>query len=533
MASLDELMNQSSQYQTLAANNSATVMSNDTKEKDVSAILRQHIAETSSAEQTVNTVEMQAKLREQTTNLAIAKQNGTDFNQTGYQLGQYGAIIKQSGLDKQAALNSIAEKRKVDFIDNPLGYLVAQIGINSDIEAFNTADGKGAAAKSTSDMLMEQSTKEFQQQATLKQTVNQASIDASNVVLGFKYQKLAAESLINSLRSNTANVTAANGLSKSALEVGFQANGAQNAAKSLALQASSQALAQQRFNLEKQSFEEKMSTDNFAVKILNAGAISLDGVAFPDDLRAKEALTLLKSNNPRMLSLYQAGVASYLAAPDGSKPMIGNSPAATAGLVSEGYVKFATPAMKDVGDWLTGAKQEFNNPAAQNAGMLQGKKPEQLVEMFNEVTRRKATLAAENGGGAVNSGTKVDIYNPAGLALTGQSNPAVAQMPVYRDVIAPLLATGVKIDTNPALVLGAVNAAIAKGTLSYNDALDLPNVMAASINLNNQLRNFTAMGMPVGTGYKVNGVDIANKKEYTRYLNKALDFGNYGVSPNP
>jgi len=462
----------------------------------------------------------QAKLQTQKNVLKVANTMGTNAGDTGWLIGDMGKRVISADQEAQAALGVIQQKRSIDFIDNPIGYLYAQATIDTDINAFNMARQKSDLAKDTASKLESMGQASFLTQNAIEQSVTESTVKQNAILQGYKYSKEANDAAKDGLRTNLDGMTRAAQANAQAIDFKFKGLNAVNQERAYQTSLEHLRLSQASFNLQAEAKKAKLDEDSLIGKFVAKGFFNHSGQDL-DPVRAKEMVALYKAGQPEIRNFFNSGMQSYMISADGKQSVISTSPYDAATSFGSGMVQNLPQAQKDVGDWLVTKRREFNNQAVQSKLNIDPKDKTGQERAFNEFIRNTAGSAARTGA---------DIYTPASLVTVANSTPELAKLPVWKDVLAPMVTAGAKLD-DPNLVLGAVTSAIQKGTLSYNDALGLATLYGQGVNLNNMSRNWISTGMPNGTGYIASvgaygkmgkvSVDLTRQEQLATLLNKS------------
>lgn len=463
---------------------------NTSAQNDITDIMEAQALEAQKAVQDISTVQQTAKLKTQQANLKVANVMGTNAQDTGWLIGEMGKRVIAADKEAQDALKVVREKQSLNFLDDPLGYLMAQATIDGDIQRYNTAVDASSLAKDTADKLEGMSQNSFRTQNAIEQNVTESTIKSAAILEGYKYGKDANEAALSGLRTNLQGMQQSMNATAQAIDMKFKGFSAVMQDKQYQNSLASLDIARKNFSLAEEAKKAKMDEDSLIAKFIQKGAFNMSGTQLPE-ARAKDYIALYKSGQPEVRAMFKSGLESYMISPDGNQSVISTSPFDAATAFGGGLVKNLPQTQKEVGDYLVQARQEFMNPAVQNKMNIDPKDKEGMERAFNQYIRNRAGAEARTG---------VGIYTPASLSVVANSNPNMAALPVWKNVLAPMAAAGVKLD-NPELVIGAVTAAIQKGTLSYNDALGITTMYRAGVDMNNMSRNWIATGMPLGTGY--------------------------------
>lgn len=495
---------------------------NTKAQQDITDVMVQQANTAKSAAEEIANVQGQAKLKTQQTNLMVANTMGTNAADSGWLIGQMGKRVIEADTKAQAHLADIEAKRSVSFFDSPLGYIYSQATIDDDIQAYNTQLKASDLAKDTATKLESMSQTSFLTQNAIEQSVTEGTVAANTILQGYKYSVDANQAALQGLRTNLQGMQQSAQATQAAIDMKFKGFSAVNAQAQLGIAYAHLDLAKKSFDLQAEAKRAKMDEDSLALKLIDQGMFNLSGSRIPDGTKGKELLALYRAGQPQIQAMFSSGMESYMIDPSGRKPVISTSPAMASTLFATGMVKNLPQAQQDVGQWLVQQRQEFQNPAVQNKLQLDPKDKGAVDKAFNEFVRKNAVGLAASGQG---------IYSPASLETVVKANAQMAELPVYKQVLAPMVAAGVKLD-NPDLIMGAVTKSVLKGELSYNDALGLSTLYGAGVDINNASRNWTSTGLPTGTGV-VAGINtgqamgkeplaLTDKNAVATYLNQRL-----------
>lgn len=424
---------------------------------------------------------------------SIAARLHMDSTGAGYVITQQGDAVLDANARLKAASDKIAAKNSINFFDNPLGWLAGHFTVNQDIAEYNAAARDKDNAEDTATAMAKMTTDAFAVQNSLASTVNQTTIDAGKIVVAQKYNDAASQAAISGLRSNLDGITLANSASRDQLQMLFSANNAIMQDKQYKVELQRLQIASGEFDLRKQAMAEKTDEDSLVLKYIQKGFFNLNGIPM-EPSRAKDALILYKSQEPNTVAFFKSGLNSFQVSPNGTKPIISLNPYDSATLFEGNKVRNLPTAQTDVGTKLVEWKREFNTPQVQATlglnltGLDKKGKEAALSGAFASYITRQQSLETSS----VQQGS---IFAPADMRLVASKNPTIANLPVWKNVLGPASTTGVDIN-DPNIAMGTVLAAVAAGKLSYVDAVDTNLVFAAGLHLNNQSRNFIAMGLP-------------------------------------
>ncbi len=517
---LASIMNDSAQGAQVFTSLAAATTENTAAQEDITDLMVQQAGVAKGAAEEIARVAGSAKLKTQQTNLKVANVMGTNAAESSWLIGGMGKRVIEADKRAQDKLAVIKEKQSLSFIDNPLGYLIAQATLGGDIDEFNNAVQESDLAKDTAQKLESISQTSFLTQNAIEQSVTQSAIDSSVIINGYKYSNDANQAALQGLRTNLEGLTKSAQATAAAVDMKYKGFAADMQNKSYQISLQNLALSRESFNLQKQAKQEKLDEESLIGKYISKGYFNMSGNQM-DPVKAKEMATLYKAGQPEVRALFNSGMQSYMITPDGKQSVISTSPYDAATAFGTGMVQNLPQSQKDVGDYLVSKRREFQNPAIQNKLNIDPKDKMGMEKAFNEYIRGEA-----NRDGRVGAG----IYTPASLLTVASANKNMAELPVWKTVLAPMAAAGSKLD-DPNLVFGAVLTAVQKGELPYNEALKLSTLYRSGVDINNMSRNWISTGMPMGTGYvaSVNTygtigktpIDMTNDIAIATLLNKA------------
>lgn len=425
--------------------------------------------------------------RQEASRKAIAARIGTDPSRQGWMIGKKADEVIAADAGMAAASEQIKAKDSVSFLQNPIGWIGAQLSINDDIQNYNFFARQKNRAEETAKQLEQMTHSSFQTSNALSATTTEAYINAMKILGAHQYQYQGLEAAAQGARWNMEGILAASNLGKDKLQIMFGANSAAMQEKQYQAELARLRLAQDEAASRKEARDEKKDEDSLITKFIQDGYFNFTGKQM-DPLSTKTALILFKAKQPDVMGFFNSGLASSkVTGGEGSKPVISLSPYEASNYVGQGKVTNMSPAMSQVGEQLTTWRTAFTNPAVQTQYPHDPKDPKGAELAFNRFVddQRKQHLANVRPD---------SIYAPYPIQKVAQLNPKMGALPVWKNVLEPASRTGVDVN-DPNLAMGIVTAAMREGKLSYVDAVDLSLLYANGLALNNQTRNFIAFGM--------------------------------------
>jgi hypothetical protein len=478
---------------------------------------------TAEAAATIKEQELNVARQQELTRLKIANRMGTNANDSGWLAGKLADRVKQADTAMTAGLATIQAKQSVSFFDNPLGYLYAQSTVDGDIGEYNGWSRQKDLAVKTASELESMTAQSYQNNNALVQTSTDATIAASKILAAHQFNREAGEAALNGLRTNLQGMQVASNATMDQVRLQFSGSEAVMREKQYSLSLAHLQIAQKSASLAEEAKKNKLEEGDFIERLAKQGYFTLSGNEMPDSYK-RDLQKMYAAKVPQVVAWVESGLAGYMADPSGSKPVISHSPFDVTAMTGSGMVRPANDSQKQVLDQLMTWRKEFDSPAVQTQQKLDPKDKTATERAFNSFVATKSAEAQSNVSGT-------SIYTIPSLSSVAAANKNVAALPVWQTVLAPLAAAGAKLD-DPTFVVGSVISAVKEGKLSYKDALQTADVYAAGVMLNNQSRNFIAMGMTPATQYAApvqapgefgkSVINLSDQKKFAVYLNKEL-----------
>lgn len=407
---------------------------------------------------------------------------GADLNQQGEQLSTAADIWNQAYAKKMTALDDIAKKDSVGFMDNPLGFIINQFSVNDDIRAHNSALEIEQAAKQHIDEINSMSDATAKNQKNFEINVTQAAIDADAKRTADAAQILANKAKTEGINYNVDGLQAAITATKEQTSLKFQVLAAQNAQAQLKLAMDSYALHKEEFDWKREEKTNKDLGDIDLVARMQKGLTVLYGDKAPDLTASKAVaqryLTLLKSNSPAG----KEAVDAYMA---GQTGIIGGSPAQVIDSINSGVAVQFTPVQEPIKKLFDVATQQVSQQV--QAGAVT--KANYQAALNNTVTAQVNTYLKDIEPGSANNPFNI------GSVATLIKMPGSGDTPLAQKVLAPMVTAGAKLD-DPKQVYSSSIAAANNGTISINDAVDgIVSLYQKGVATNLETRQLTKFGI--------------------------------------
>jgi hypothetical protein len=504
---------------------------------DITNQIQQATQDASNAAQVKTSIEVSEVARQEAARKAIAARLGTDPSQSGWVIGKAMDDIQSANAQLADASERIRQKQSANILTDPLNWFLGKLTINQDIADYNAAARQKDNAEETARQAESFTQAAFQTSNALSSTATEAYSNALQILGANQYRIAGLNAAMQGVRWNMEGIMHITELSKERLGVLFSANTAVNQERQFNLESQRIQLATQEFALHKAQFSEKQDEDSFIAQRIRDGYFVMTGKQM-DPVSTKNALLLYRNKEPNTVAMFESGLQTMMA---GNKPVINLSPYKASETFATGKVSNLSPAMQQVGEQLVTWRRKFEgDPSIQtNPNYAFDPKDKASKEIaFNKYVQDQKAL--ETGNTQVGS-----IFAPMPLDKVAAVNKNIAAMPVWNNVIKPAAATGVNIN-DPNLLFGVISNAMREGKLSYADALDLPVIYAAGVEMNNQTRNLMAFGVSPVKTYNAaisvpnsigkTTVNLTDQKAFATILNKVQAMNaakNYVDSQSP
>lgn len=426
-----------------------------------------------------------ADLKVQAENARIARAAGIDPEVGANILVDTVAKLRQSNAEAETALKTYRAKNESSFLDNPINWVVDQITLP-------IAEARLEGAVKQSALYSDQLTKvnntlqeSFQTTEKLKESISTASAAAATRVAAAQSLTEAKKFELEALKYNNMGIEAAQNATAEQLGFLYNTMNAQKAEQQLKLAQESGTLARERFDFEKTMRQEaldakkegKVLDDAILAKINTGRAAS--GMLPLEGAEAQFALAKMKSGaGGDVQTYYEIGdkVVST------GRVSFGNTPAdATKTLTTT--ITNLPDIKKETAAVLSAALSEL-----QKSKTVDRKDPAASAAFVNKFVNEQ--IGAQYSNIVAGSGNLFDVGDLSSyLTLSG-----IKDLPVTQKVLAPMAATGVKLD-NPKVVLGLAQKAMKDGTLTTSQLADISTIYRKANLVNQAARDFQAFGI--------------------------------------
>lgn len=442
---------------------------------------------------------------------------------------------KQDGIAKRAKLKADME---VSFLEHPIDYVVAQIGMEKTVHQAEVANARtGAAMKDMADI--QNLTQQLPgQMAALAKTRTSATVQATLEGAAAQIATNLDKIKIDNAGTNINRITALNNMNKeqlgnltTAITVKFQQHSQDNQDAHLKLAQSSAVLAEKQFNLNYEARQEALEmkkldrldmADMTTLIRKGASGMGIDISKLPD----QRILQMVNSKNADVSDYYKAGLASESA----GTPIVSLDSGRAARMIVQHNAPLRLE-QKPIATMMRSSWEEAQNNtfASQNGGYDTKNIEGVTVGARTSVNRKALAMQAD-----INPADGSNIYSapplPSVLAVKG-----VQDTKWYQSVMAPQMQAGGLKEFNPEQLLAITAQAVKSGKISYNEGAEgLKNTFGAAVALNNATKNYEGFGItPQGSfNTKIpNSIGVPTKynlltpQDLTRALNSKMKEG--------
>lgn len=464
-------------------------------------------------EATVASAKLAAGYQTQLARVKAANAFGVNLKNSSEVITDLAASAERAYTVKQNALAKIAEKDSVTFLSNPLGYISNMFTINGDIAQHNLANAQVQAAEQRIQAINANAQSTIQTQNAIEEPLTAASMAAATRLAANTANLNAVQAQINTIGYNVKGIEYGLTAKKEALALGFQAQGASNAAAQLQMSRERMAQDKIEFSLRQKQYarqeadeNEKKAIGQSVIDTVNLGRKALlgSGAAPLDDIGGKLMLQTLRGKgtlSTEYQKYYDAGERTRLT----GNVVYGSSPSAAISTLTTLPVKL-NPTQAAVKNILAVAATDTST-ALQNSEMS-GKNANPVFTGMDK--KDKNTIDRAFNGRAqqiLNAKAAVvipgDADNPYQIASINQlaaNSPTVQALPVYQKVLAPLVKSGVMLN-DPKQIVSLIGEAVAKGKITHKEAIELTTIYHVGVTTNLAMRNIEGFGLIPSNSY--------------------------------
>lgn len=440
----------------------------------------------------------------------------------------FGANLKDGGTDvitglaaasedafkrKTEALNKIQHNQDISFLEHPIDAIVGIFDTGQQMAKADIANQQLQNAQDRIQAINANTQATVQTQNMIAEPLTAASMEASARNAAVQATVNAATAKIQGLSYGVQGIQFALNAKKDVLSTMFQVKQAQNADASLDISRQNLELSKKSFEQQKSEFEarrqdrqEQQQLGQSVIDTINLGRKTLLGAnATPlDDVSGKMAMAALKGKGTLSVELqkyYDAGEHTRVT----GTVTIGATPAAAAETLQSVPVQL-NPTQGPIKSLLGQAAQD-TNVALRNAEVPGANKNPVFVGIdkkdknsINTAYNARAQQLLNEAAKVVKPGDGDNPYQIASVNQLAANSPTIQALPVYKKVLEPLVKSGVLLN-DPKQVMSVVGDAVAKGTITHSQALDMTTIYHVGVAANLAMRNLQGFGLKPSWSY--------------------------------
>lgn len=537
MANMNPVLAAAQKSNAATANAAQTIERNLLSMENIYADIASTFERVSQNAAVVESTKQAGELETQAASDAIAASLGVDVRESSNRLLGLNEQLLRNTEIRDNALAAVNEKQRVGLFDDPLQWVMNQLTVNDDIARYNAADAEVDNTANKISLLTAASDKQVASQKAIQHSVSKASADAATENAASAAHVLALKAKLDGYKNNSDGVVDVLKLSAQDLQTAYTIYNAQTNAEEAGRSAERLAMAREQQNYQRQIWDAQVAEKNMKqlaqeeqLKILNIGRVNR-GAPPLEGAGAARFLTLRGADGSIAAEFQDDYKRGSMTLTQGQK-VVAIDPATLAETIGTSGIAF-TPAQLPIKGMMEEVTQQVAKDLAQGqkgVGPLAGKITKDTVaNHFNIVTRSVLSQYS-------NKIVPGDSSNPYNIPSVGDiiKYPNVANIPLVTNFLAPLAATpdGDKILNDPARLASAVQVAVQQGKITFNEAVTLPAIYRVGTEVNNQAKQFKALGLPENHSYKVRipklsgwgeaVVDMTDQAFWARYVGQGL-----------
>lgn len=469
----------------------------ETKANEAAAIAR----ETGAAKGRITQTEGEAGLATQRAKQLAADTYGTDISDPNNRIASLALQGKDEYERAVSILDTISQKQSVGFFDNPLEYIVNQLSLPDDQEAYSLAARKSNMALAEADSINQSTQIQQQTQANLTKTLTAQSVADKVKVASAELEIAALELEVKGLAANTEGAKFKQAASQQALDNQYKVFSAQQAEAHLRLSQEAAADARAQRKLVMDAKDEDVANDVILATWITRGMAASGapgaGTVYTPKMWKTEK-TFLTAKRKAELEAF-ADIGRSMGANGTSPRSLGASPGEVAVNVVFNNHKLGA-GQETLHKAITDAASSVNEEAVGKGVKVT---PEMIQSNVNVRLRSGAKDMARNVEQPV-SGFSDNIYKGPKTAELLDKFPVIEKSKLYQEVIAPLRAATKDGELPAKMVFATALEAIREGKLTLNEAVaETKNYYGNIVKYNNIYTQYTSVGMEQQKSYTV------------------------------
>jgi hypothetical protein len=410
---------------------------------------------------------------------AIVEALGGNPSSTGNLIIPAASNYAQARVEAQKSLDKITELENASLLENPLGYIMAQFQLSSEVKKYNSLVDKMDFEKSGVQEISAMANNAAISQKAVQKTVNDATIKAE-----VENTKLAATLVANALeadaiKNNMQAVVTALELDSKSLDSLVRAKSLINQEQEVALRQEQAAQSRREANLRMRELEDKKAEDEEFLNTVNRGLAALGKQ--PVNFATVKNMAKLAKGQEDISTWFEIGSSSL-----NNRVQLASAPLDSLNVIAKYSAQVPAPEKQVVGFVSSVGEQVRKGLEAK------GYDQKTLAKEVN----KKIVSSAESQLKNVDPTASNNIYAPPSLNTVGQSK-AVQESKLWREALAPIADTKDAVPFNNDVIVSTAIAAFKKGKISYNELNEgLGTIYNAAKEINNASKNYTKYALP-------------------------------------
>lgn len=443
----------------------------------------------------IEQVRLAGQLETQSARDKAAADLGTDYRLQGQKLTELSDQIHSSKSRMDAASAKIREKQSVSFFDNPLGWLVNQVSVNSDIDEYNLAEEDSNRAHNEYIRLNQETQSAAATQNAISHSISEASVKAATDNIALTARQKQLEGTAQALGYNALQIKTAYEMDGQKLQYEFSTFNARKAEEQNKIALAHLQLAKDEAQTRVTERLKKEGAESDIIDSINKGRTARLGpqaqLIVPGSMEANKIIEIVKSNSPfgkQYMDDYNSGE-QFKAS--GIKT-ISPSPADFADMVSR-KVPIYAPGSEPVQQFIMDQASQVAAEAKQSGTT----KPEAVKAALNSRVESEIARQAKN----IDWSSQKNLFN---LPNYGDyiNSPTLKDLPVVKNVIAPIVQAGGDL-TDPNKLIAVVGQAVIDKKITYGQALEATTVIQQGVAINAAQKQFMTLGIVPPRSYNV------------------------------
>lgn len=471
----------------------------------------------------VTATQQAAELKVQSVKAQQARAAGVDPETGAGMITDLLSKQRAANAETEAALAEVRKKRETNLFENPIDWVVAQVTLPFAETKLEGAASSAQLYQKQVDQVNTSLQNSFQTAEKLKESVTATSAAAAARAAAGAALVNSNQAQLEALKYNNVAIDEATNATKDQLNAAYTVFNAQKSEEQLNLAKASEARQAKQFEImsairaeEQAAKQEARDMDASLLGKINVGRAVM-GLPPIEGGEAKSAVQMLKSGAAKDLNTYYEIGDKTIA--NGGKNSIADTPARAIEVFSTVDPRMLPEQRKETARILSEAMEAL----ALNKTI--DRKDKRAVDQFlNSHVKQTTELMYKNI--IPNSQNLFDVGDLGSyMTLSG-----INDLPVVTKLLGPLAAAKQPLN-DPKMVLGFMQDAIKKGTLTTSEISGLATVYQKANLINQASRGFKSLGIPLpnnGANYyaKVGmfgkTVDMTNAAEVQRYLAKEM-----------